>query len=59
VALLPGSVQEAAQRTEWVSLEPQLLPDPFEGDLTPWLLRRLELASSLATQIAQVRTEDA
>jgi uncharacterized membrane protein YccC len=59
VALLPGSVQEAAQRTEWVSLEPQLLPDPFEGDLTPWLLRRLELAFSLATQIAQVRTEDA
>lgn len=58
-ALLPGAVQEAAQRTDWVSLEPQLLPDPFEGDLTPWLLRRLELASSLATQIAQVRTEEA
>jgi uncharacterized membrane protein YccC len=35
-----------------------ILPDPFEGDLTPWLLRRLELASGLAAQIAMVR-EDA
>jgi uncharacterized membrane protein YccC len=27
------------------------LPDPFAGDLSPWLLRRLELASSIAVQL--------
>lgn len=32
---------------------PVLLPDPFESDLTPWLLRRLELARRLAGQLRQ------
>lgn len=29
----------------------ELLPDPFESDLTPWLLRRLVLSTALATQL--------
>ena len=32
------------------SSDPVALPDPFESDLSPWLLRRLELASALAVQ---------
>jgi hypothetical protein len=27
------------------------LPDPFEQDLTPWLVRRLELAASMAAAL--------
>ncbi|WP_422823408.1 FUSC family membrane protein [Variovorax rhizosphaerae] len=27
------------------------LPDPFENDISPWLLRRLDLATGIATQI--------
>jgi uncharacterized membrane protein YccC len=27
------------------------LPDPFESDLTPWLLRRLDLAAGMAKQL--------
>ncbi|RZM04660.1 MAG: FUSC family protein [Variovorax sp.] len=27
------------------------LPDPFDNDITPWLLRRLDLATALATQL--------
>ncbi len=30
---------------------PFALPDPFENDLSPWVLRRLDLASGLATQL--------
>ena len=30
---------------------PVVLPDPFEGDLNPWLLRRLSLAVQLAGQL--------
>lgn len=29
------------------------LPDPFESDLTPWMLRRLGLLSGIARQLAQ------
>ena len=32
--------------TEWTALS-----DPFEGDLSPWLLRRLQLADRLALQL--------
>ena len=35
------------------SLQVTHLPDPFEGDLTPWFLRRLDLAANLATQLAE------
>lgn len=31
--------------------QPVDLPDPFAGDLSPWLLRRLELACSIAVQL--------
>jgi uncharacterized membrane protein YccC len=27
------------------------LPDPFENDISPWLLRRLDLATALSTQL--------
>ncbi|WP_431111626.1 FUSC family membrane protein [Variovorax paradoxus] len=27
------------------------LPDPFDNDISPWLLRRLDLATALATQL--------
>jgi uncharacterized membrane protein YccC len=30
------------------TLAPLVLPDPFENDLTPWLLRRLALATGMA-----------
>jgi uncharacterized membrane protein YccC len=31
--------------------EPLVLPDPFESDLTPWLLRRLDLATGMAEHL--------
>jgi uncharacterized membrane protein YccC len=31
--------------------EPLVLPDPFDSDLTPWLLRRLDLATGMAEQL--------
>jgi len=34
----------------------ELLTDPFEGSLTPWLLRRLSLASDLAHKLAQEKS---
>ena len=27
------------------------LPDPFDNDISPWLVRRLDLATALATQL--------
>jgi uncharacterized membrane protein YccC len=33
------------------SSEPLNLPDPFGEDVTPWLLRRLQLTTDLATQL--------
>jgi hypothetical protein len=30
---------------------PSTMPDPFEADLSPWLVRRLQLASGLAQQL--------
>ena len=33
------------------SIEPLTLPDPFEHDLSPWLLRRLLLATGLAGEV--------
>ena len=34
-----------------MNVTPAVLPDPFEDDLSPWVLRRLELASRIATQL--------
>jgi hypothetical protein len=30
---------------------PVSLPDPFEQDISPWLLRRLDIASRIAVQL--------
>lgn len=34
-----------------LALEPEPMPGPFESDLSPWLLRRLQLATGLAVQL--------
>ena len=38
-------------RTRGVAPETMWLPDPFETDLSPWVLRRLALASDMAVQL--------
>ena len=30
---------------------PVAMPDPYASDLTPWLLRRLQLADAIALQL--------
>jgi hypothetical protein len=40
------TAMRAVTPTEWSSLS-----DPFDGDLSPWLLRRLQLADSIALQL--------
>jgi len=45
-ALPPQSDQPAATALEW-----SVLGDPFDGDLSPWLLRRLQLADCIALQL--------
>jgi uncharacterized membrane protein YccC len=50
-ALTAGDVpaqtaMRAVTPTEWSGLS-----DPFDGDLSPWLLRRLQLADSIALQL--------
>jgi hypothetical protein len=44
--LPPQSDQVAANALEW-----SVLGDPFDGDLSPWLLRRLQLADQIALQL--------
>lgn len=44
-----GTAASAAVRE--MAAGPEPLPDPFEHDLNPWLLRRLELADVLAGQL--------
>lgn len=34
-----------------VSPSPMALPDPFDNDLSPWVLRRLDLAAGMAMQL--------
>ena len=57
-ALTRAAPTPSAQR-ESSAETPSKLPDPFEQDLSPWLLRRLklatELAQSLRAEAAQVR----
>ncbi len=47
------SAPAAAPRTPSsdASPDPVVLPDPFESDLSPWLLRRLDLAAGIAVQL--------
>src|ERR1700674_1542587 len=40
----------AAPRAD-ASPGPVVLPDPFEDDLSPWVLRRLDLAAAIAVQL--------
>jgi uncharacterized membrane protein YccC len=58
-ALLRDNPAPSAAREDTDAETPSRLPDPFEQDLSPWLLRRLQLAARLAqslrTEAAQVR----
>ena len=44
----PGAASPAARPQ---LAQPAGLQDPFDGDLSPWLLRRLDLATELAVQV--------
>lgn len=47
--------REATAPARAVEVQPETamaLPDPFEQDLTPWLMRRLQLATGLARSLA-------
>jgi hypothetical protein len=46
----PGA-EAAPAAALWAEAEP--LPDPFESDLTPWLLRRLALSCAIARQLGE------
>jgi uncharacterized membrane protein YccC len=50
-ALLGQAPATAAPVEAATPPDTELLPDPFENDLTPWLLRRLGLATVLAAQL--------
>ena len=49
-ALPAGDAQTGSANPE-AAPGPEPLPDPFENDLNPWLLRRLKLAALLAGQV--------
>jgi hypothetical protein len=52
--LCPGSVEAATARPESVAVhEVEALQDPFDSDLTPWMLRRLGLLPLIARQLQQ------
>jgi uncharacterized membrane protein YccC len=55
LALRPGPTQQSqsAPVTTPPGSGPGQLSDPFESDLTPWMLRRLGLLTQLAQQLAQ------
>lgn len=54
-SLLSHGLQSAAEPVtpRASSGEPLALPDPFGQDVTPWLLRRLHLATDLAARLLQ------
>ena len=50
--LTAGAAQASGEPAETAaSLGPVPLPDPFEQDLSPWLLRRLQLAADIAHRL--------
>ena len=49
-ATLTAATQGAAVQAA-AAISPVALPDPFENDLNPWLLRRLDLAAGLAVEL--------
>jgi uncharacterized membrane protein YccC len=46
----PSAAVAGAPRAD-ASPGPVALPDPFESDLSPWVLRRLDLAAGIAVQL--------
>jgi uncharacterized membrane protein YccC len=52
-ATLSGSSRQAPDTPDHADAAPGpvVLPDPFENDLSPWLLRRLQLAAGLAQRL--------
>jgi uncharacterized membrane protein YccC len=59
--LSPAQMPVVGAHTTPARFEPQALSDPFDSDLTPWLLRRLDLAVGMAEHLRrnadQVLTE--
>ncbi|MDR3368283.1 FUSC family membrane protein [Rhodoferax sp.] len=52
VNILTGPRLPCAEATHFATVdEPPELNDPFEGDLSTWLLRRLDLAADIADQL--------
>jgi uncharacterized membrane protein YccC len=52
--LRPGTQAAAAERPDLLGVnEVEALQDPFDSDLTPWMLRRLGLLPLIATQLRQ------
>lgn len=51
--LLANGVEVAVEPAVWraSAVEPLTLPDPFGTEMTPWLLRRLNLATTLAQRL--------
>ncbi len=47
----PSGSTHDAHRSEVPQEGPVALPDPFENDLSPWVLRRLDLACGVAVQL--------
>ena len=50
-ALMGVAAPPQGSRGDGTPPEQQVLSNPFEGDLTPWLLLRLELANRMALQL--------
>ena len=51
-AALPSPANENGRTTEpGLPAVPEDLPDPFEQDISPWVLRRLALAENLAVRV--------
>ena len=50
-ALGAGTVPQQTVEPAKTALEWSVLGDPFDGDLSPWLLRRLQLADHIALQL--------
>jgi uncharacterized membrane protein YccC len=48
--VVPGAAPDDAMDTQ-AAAGPVALPDPFEHDLSPWLLRRLDLAAGIAQRL--------
>lgn len=50
-AMGAGTLRGQGDQSDATALEWSVLGDPFDGDLSPWLLRRLQLANHIALQL--------